>query len=154
MIDVVRRFILPLLLALTAAPVVAGSFVYGAKQGVAIGGYDPVTYFTLGKPQKGSARITFDWSGTTWRFASKEDRALFQAMPEHYAPEYGGYCAYAMTDGNLVAGDPKQWHVEAGKLYLNNNWFAKKLWMRDVPAHVHSGDEHWPAAKTEAEQEH
>ena len=147
----VWRFVLAMSLAWIVLPAFAGSFVDGAKQGVAINGYDPVAYFTDGRPQKGSSSFTAEWGGTTWRFASEAHRALFKAAPEHYAPQYGGYCAYAMTSGNLVPVDARQWHLAGGKLYLNKNWFAKELWLRDVQGHVVEGDAHWRDAKSRAE---
>src|SRR5512135_2769630 len=87
--------------------------------GVAIRGYDPVAYFTESKPVEGSKQFTFEWQGATWRFASAANRDLFAKTPEKYAPQYGGYCAYAVSQGHTATIDPQRWRIVDGKLYLN-----------------------------------
>ena len=73
--------------------------VYQSLFGTAIDGTDPVAYFTEGRPVAGDRGITHDWNGATWRFSSAENRDLFAASPEKYAPQYGGYCAWAVSQG-------------------------------------------------------
>ena len=136
---------------LFAMPACAGSIVYGASKGPAIGGFDAVAYFTQGAPKEGDARYTHEWNGATWRFASTENRDLFKAAPERYAPQYGGYCAFAMSNGAFSPGDAKRWRVEDGKLYLNANIFAQTLWENNVPGRVRDADGHWPTKKAELE---
>ena len=89
--------------------------------GKAIDGYDPVAYFTDGKAVKGQSRFTHEWMGATWLFASAEHRDLLAADPERYAPQYGGYCAYAVSQGATADIDPSAWKIVDGKLYLNLN---------------------------------
>ena len=139
------------LLSAFPMPARAGSIVYGAAKGPAIGGFDAVAYFTEGAPKEGDARYTHEWNGATWRFASPENRELFKAEPERYAPQYGGYCAFAMSSGGFSPGDAKRWRVEGGKLYLNANIFAQTLWENNVPGRVRDADGHWPAKKAELE---
>lgn len=129
----------------------AGSTVYGASKGPAIGGYDPVAYFTEGAPKEGDPRYTLEWNGATWRFASAENRERFKAEPERYAPQYGGYCAYAMSTDSFSPGDAKRWRIEGGKLYLNANILAQTLWENNIPKRVLQADGHWPARKQELE---
>ncbi len=97
------------------------------RQGLAIRGYDPVAYFTFGKPTKGSADITYQWSGAEWRFATTEHRDLFVDDPTKYAPQFGGSCAVAAATGHSVNGSPKRWRIENGHLYLNKDPLAAAL---------------------------
>ncbi len=112
--------------------------------GVAIGGYDPVAYFKDGGPREGSEGITLEHAGATWRFASKANRSAFEANPERYAPRYGGYCAWAVSQGYLAKGDPMAWSVVNGRLYLNYDKRVRRTWERDIPGHVRRGDVNWP----------
>lgn len=116
----------------------------GLIEGVAVGGYDPVAYFTEGKPVQGSEDITLQHEGVTWRFASEANRDAFKADPAKYAPQYGGYCAYAVSQGSLAKGDPQRWTIHDGKLYLNLNKSVQSRWEKDIPGYVKSGDTNWP----------
>ncbi len=111
--------------------------------GLALKGYDPVAYFTLGRPVKGDARLTFEWKGATWRFSTTEHRNAFVAEPERYAPSYGGYCAWAMSQGRLANIDPEAWKIVSGKLYLNYNDDIQKRWERDIPGFIAKADVEW-----------
>ncbi len=114
------------------------------QQGVALKGYDPVAYFSEGAPAAGDAGISYQWNGATWRFSSREHRAAFMSDPAHYAPQYGGYCAFAVSRGTTADADPDQWAIVDGKLFVNNNAFAKKLWDQDRPGNIMAGDANWP----------
>ena len=94
-------------------------------KGVAVGGYDPVAYFTDGKPIAGKPEITLLHDGAIWRFANEANRDAFKAEPAKHAPQYGGYCAWAVANGYTAKGDPKAWTVAGGKLYLNYNTRAR-----------------------------
>ncbi|QFS81951.1 hypothetical protein FIU97_04100 [Roseivivax sp. THAF40] len=112
--------------------------------GIAIDGTDPVAYFTEGRPVAGAADITHDWRGATWRFAGVENRDAFAADPEAYAPQYGGYCAWAVAEGYTAATVPEAWRIEDGKLYLNYSQRIQKRWERDVPGNITRADANWP----------
>ena len=116
-----------------------------AEGGLAVKGYDPVAYFTGGKPTPGTDLYTADWEGARYRFASAENRDLFVAAPEKYAPQYGGYCAYAISIDRIADIDPDEWAVVDGKLYLNNSALAHALWSVDRRASIAAGDRYWPA---------
>ena len=116
----------------------------GLVQGVAVGGYDSVAYFTDHKPVRGKADIRYSWKGATWRFASAQNRDAFKASPEKYAPQYGGYCAYAVSQGATAKGDPKSWTIVGGKLYLNLSPAVQKLWEKDIPGYIRAADKNWP----------
>ena len=111
---------------------------------LALDGYDAVTYFKTGQPAKGSALHTVAWNGATWHFASAENKAAFEAGPQAYAPQYGGYCAWAVSEGDTAKGDPGIWRIVDGKLYLNYNASVQKSWERNIPGHIAKGDKNWP----------
>lgn len=111
----------------------------------AIGGYDPVAYFNAGKAMRGSASFAFPWHGMQWRFLTRENRDLFAADPEKYAPQYDGYCAWAMTEARKAETDPEEWQIVHGKLYLNCSRAAYEKWSRDIPGHIEKADRNWKA---------
>lgn len=113
--------------------------------GTAIKGYDPVAYFTEGRPVEGSRSFTHDWQGATWRFASAANRDRFAAAPEAYAPRYGGFCAWAVSQGYTADIDPAAWHIADGRLYLNYSLGVREQWLVDVSGHIAKGDANWPA---------
>jgi YHS domain-containing protein len=135
--------------ALSAAAILSlslGAFsqgsVYQTKDG-AIRGYDPVAYFTLGKPVKGSARYTVDWHDATWCFSSQENLEAFKKDPDAFAPRYGGYCAYGIAEGDKVSSKPECWAIVDGKLYLNYNEHIQKKWERDIQGYIEQANGNW-----------
>lgn len=110
---------------------------------VAIKGYDTVAYFKDGKALKGSESFTFPWHGMTWYFLSKENRDLFAGSPEQYAPQYDGWCAWAMTEARKAITDPEVWKIVNGKLYLNCSKEAYEKWSRDIPGNIKKADSNW-----------
>jgi len=112
--------------------------------GFAIRGYDAVAYYQQSAPVKGSSQFSYQWRGATWLFASAENRDRFQADPEHYAPQYGGYCAYAVSKGRTASIDPEAWKIVDGKLYLNYSKGVQKKWEQDVPGNILKADKYWP----------
>jgi hypothetical protein len=110
---------------------------------LAIKGYDAVAYFSAGQALKGSASFTFQWHSMTWYFVGKENRDLFAASPEKYAPQYDGYCAWAMTEARKAQTDPEVWKIVDGKLYLNCSRSAYEKWSKDIPGSIKKADENW-----------
>src|SRR5688500_4350821 len=143
MIMRVSAFLAALLLAGAALAQKAEVFADG---GAAIRGYDPVAYFTEGKPVKGKAEFSHQWKGATWRFASAANRERFAAAPEKYAPQYGGYCAYGVASGYAVKTEPDAWSVVEGKLYLNYDRNVQAIWVKDTPGYIRKADANWPKA--------
>jgi YHS domain-containing protein len=134
-----------LALALPAAAQARSPEIYtGILSATAVGGYDPVAYFTEGKPVEGKRDIIHTWKGVTWRFASEKNRDAFKADPAAYAPQYGGYCAWAVSQGYTAKGDPKHWKVVNGKLYLNYDARVQKDWERDASGNIVKADKNWP----------
>lgn len=111
----------------------------------ALKGYDPVAYFTDGMPVKGDTRYRHEWKGAVWLFAGEEHKALFASDPEKYAPQYGGYCAYAVSQGTTADIDPESWTIVNGKLYLNLDRDVQRLWEQDISGYIRQADRNWPA---------
>ncbi|MEM9708712.1 MAG: YHS domain-containing (seleno)protein [Pseudomonadota bacterium] len=136
------------LAAIAAQPAFAATPETYAEGGVAIDGTDTVAYFTEGAPVPGSEEFTSEWNGATWRFASAENKAKFDANPEAFAPQYGGYCAFAVASGYTASTVPEAWTIHDGKLYLNFSKRIQRRWSRDIPGNIAKGDANWPAVLT------
>ena len=130
-------------------PALALEPVYSDFFGKAIQGYDPVAYFTESKPVEGSKKHKYEWNDATWYFASEKNRDNFKADPEKFAPQYGGYCAWAVSQGYTAKIDPNAWHIHDGKLYLNYNKSIQAKWQRDIPGNIAKGDRNWPQLLTQ-----
>jgi YHS domain-containing protein len=111
---------------------------------LALDGYDPVSYFKQGKPAKGNPAHAAAWNGASWHFSSAENKAAFEANPQAFAPQFGGYCAWAVSQGYTAKGDPHAWRIVDGKLYVNYDTSVQKTWEKDVPGHIARGDKNWP----------
>lgn len=112
--------------------------------GIAIRGTDPVAYFTQGRPTAGRAEYTYSWNNVTWQFDSAENRDLFAANPEQYAPQYGGFCAWAVSEGYTAPIDPNAWRIVDDKLYLNYSRNIQRRWERDIPGNISKANANWP----------
>ena len=146
-----RRPIAPLLapllaviLGLAAGAAAALEPVFSTSSGGAIRGYDPVAYFTEGRPVEGKSAHRFEWMGATWSFASAENRAAFEADPEKYAPRYGGYCAWAVSRGYTASIVPEAWRIVEGALYLNYSLSVRERWAKDLPGNIARAEVNWP----------
>lgn len=115
--------------------------LFGYKpNGIAIRGYDTVAYFTEGKPVKGSSEYSTEWMGATWQFASQENLDSFIKTPGSFAPQYGGYCAYGVSQGYLVKIEPDLWTIVDNKLYLNFDDDVQKTWEEDISGYISKAD--------------
>lgn len=131
--------------ALAAPALAAKSEIYtGFLSGVAVGGYDPVAYFSEKRPVKGSSTFELKHKGVTWRFASRGNLEKFRANPAAFAPKYGGYCAWAVSQGYTAQGDPQYWRIVDGKLYLNYDATVQKRWEKDIPGFIRKAEANWP----------
>lgn len=115
---------------------------FGSK---AIDGYDTVAYHTLGKPVKGSKSYSHEWKGANWLFSTPSNRDLFKADPTKYAPQYGGYCAWAAANNKIADADATLWDIYDGKLYLNYNTKTHNEWRLDKAGMVRRGNANWPS---------
>lgn len=114
------------------------------EDGVAIKGADPVAYFNQGAFVQGESEFSYEWEGAAWHFSSAENRDLFISNPEQYAPQYGGYCAWAVSQGSTAPIDPNAWKIVEGKLYLNFNNNVQSRWEKDIPGNIAKADQNWP----------
>ena len=135
---------------LAALILIAGSiFSMMAMAGVAtstlaVSGYDVVSYHQDSGPVRGDGSFVSEHAGDTYLFASKENKATFDADPEKYVPAYGGFCAYGVSVGKKFHTDPLAWKVEDGKLYLNLNKKVQEIWLKDVTGFIAKADKNWP----------
>lgn len=112
--------------------------------GQAIRGYDPVAYFKTGKVVEGDKKYQHEWKGAKWYFSSQQNRDDFINSPESYAPQYGGYCAWAVSQGYTASIDPDAWTIYEGKLYLNYSKAVQNTWAKDIPGNIQKADKNWP----------
>lgn len=135
---------LPLAISTPAAFADKDPVYTGIFSDTAVDGHDPVAYFTEGKPVKGSKDFSTEYQGAEFRFASQANLDAFLADPEKYAPQYGGYCAWAAAQNKTAPGKAEYWAIVDDKLYLN---FSKKVqddWNEDRSGFITKADENWP----------
>ncbi len=152
----VYRVFLATLSFIVLAPQVFASDapIFSTKDGP-IRGADPVAFFSLEAGDKavmGTDRFTYEWSDATWKFSSAENRDLFAANPEKYAPQYGGYCAFAVSHNFTKTSRPDRWEIVDGKLYLNYNRIAARKWAKDKETSIVQGDANWPEVLNECDK--
>ncbi len=115
-----------------------------SSAGLALRGYDAVAYFREGAAAEGRAEFAHEWNGARWLFKSAENRDAFAREPGVFAPQYGGYCSYAVAHGYTADADPEAWKVVDGKLYLNYNGDVRRLWEHDIPGFLQKSEQNWP----------
>lgn len=121
----------------------AAAIYTGFFSNEAISGYDAVAYFTAGEPVAGSDQYSMEYKGAVWKFASREHLELFRAEPEAYAPQYGGYCAWAMAEGDTASTEPELWTIHDGKLYLNYSRRINARWKENMLEYIEQADRQW-----------
>ncbi len=122
---------------------------FGGTWDHALGGYDTVAYFSEGKPVKGKKQFSTEYKGVQWLFSSQENLDLFLTDPDHYRPQYGGYCAWALANGYQAPGSPKAWKIVDDKLYLNYDRDVQKKWLADITGFIVQANENWPSLLAE-----
>lgn len=127
---------------------VMNAFIFGQNinkdmKNIALKGYDPVSYFTMGKPVMGQEKYKYEYMEALWLFSSQENMEMFKMNPEKYTPQYGGYCAWAMAKGNKADIDPNVWKIVDGRLYLNYNKSIGRKWAKDIKGFIKKADEKW-----------
>jgi hypothetical protein len=113
-------------------------------RGLALSGYDAVAYFTESRAVKGSPEFEVPWDGARWRFVSAANRDRFLREPARFAPQFGGYCAYAVSQGHTATADPEAWSVVDGALYVNYSPSVKKTWEKDIAGYIRQAKANWP----------
>lgn len=119
-------------------------------QGVTLHGHDAVAYFTEGKAVPGLPQFEFTWNGARWRFASAANRDRFAKAPEQYAPQFGGYCAWAVSQNYTADIDPAAFAVVDGKLYVNYSTFVQARWRLNRDGNIAQGHRNWPGLLSQA----
>jgi YHS domain-containing protein len=129
-------------------PQAAYSFHTGltnTQNGVAIKGTDPVAYFTEGRPVEGDPSISASIDGTVWWFTSQSHRTAFLQHPARYEPEYGGFCAYGISQGSMIDSDPSSFSIIGGRLYLYSSAAAQETWRATLVQSLNAADRNWAA---------
>ena len=145
------------LAAALAGLLCATIFASGARSDepkLSISGYDSVAYFTDGKPVQGKAEIEYLWHKLRWRFASPVHRDLFAKDPDHYAPQYDGYCAMGVSNDDAAhkdTVDPEAWAIVDGKLYLVHNQYWLGVWREHSEEYIKRANASWQALAERAE---
>jgi YHS domain-containing protein len=124
---------------------------YFSKDGVAINGYDPVAFFNDDAAIKGSSQYTHEWNGVVWQFKNAENRDAFKSTPEKYAPQFGGYCAFGVSENHKSPTDPEAFTIVDDKLYLNYNMGVRKEWRKDINDRIKKGKKNWAVLKDQKE---
>ena len=146
------KYVLSFAVLLIAFVLFAGGSAVAAKPPVysesgkyAVKGADVVAYFTLKRAVYGKAGLAYKWRGATWLFSSVVNLEKFRANPEKYAPQYGGYCAYAVSQGYTAKIEPEAWSIVDSKLYLNYSRSVRALWSRNKRERIRRADSNWPS---------
>ena len=138
------RFFALIFLVLACVRPAAADTVF-AENGVALRGTDVVAYFTAGDAVPGKPEFRHDWNGATWHFATAQNRDAFAAEPSRYAPQYGGFCAWAVANNYTAPIDPEAWRIVDGKLYLNYSRAIRLRWDMMRQSNIAKADANWPA---------
>ena len=139
-----RQFTLLIALMISMKALANDPIETGTFNNYAIYGYDTVAYFTQNKAVKGNKKIKYEWRGAEWHFSTEEHKTMFVNDPEKYAPQYGGYCAYAMSDNRLVGIDEDAFTIHDGKLYLNYSNSVMEEWRSNMEQFISEADAFYP----------
>lgn len=139
------------ILILLIAVLSAASFAQTSKSakhvntenGLAIQGYDPVAYFENSKAVKGNKEITATFQEATYYFSTENNKTIFLKNPTQYIPQFGGYCAYGMSEGYEAPIKPEAFTIVDNKLYLNYNLKVKETWVKDQANRIQKANENW-----------
>ena len=142
-----KNIVLFSFVALTSLLVSAQKSEVFIKSGVAIRGYDPVAYFKEGQAIEGKDQFVYNWNEAEWHFFNQLNLDSFKTNPQKFAPQYGGYCAYGMSEGHKAPTDPNAWTIVNGKLYFNYSLKVRELWRDKKEEKIETADKNWPALK-------
>jgi len=127
----------------------AGQSLNIDEDGIALRGYDPVSYHLSGEPLQGSSRYSAVYSAARFLFDSSENRERFLASPERYVPAYGGFCSYGVRVGKKFDGDPLVWRLVGGRLYLQLDHGTQRVWIKDMQKNITVADKLWPSVQSQ-----
>jgi hypothetical protein len=129
---------------LAGGPALAKASPVFAEDGIAIRGADAVAYFRGMGAVAGTVRERVRWHGAFWLFSTRENREAFERDPRRFAPRFGGYCAYTLSQGRLAASDPRAYTLHEDRLYLLNSVTDRKVWMEHLKRNIRWAEAHWP----------
>ena len=134
------------LLLISVIPVFAQTkiLVNVDRKGLALQGNDPVTFFTQNRPVKGLAQFESKYNGARYLFASAENKALFDANPAKYEPQFGGFCAYGVAQGHTAPIKIEAWQIVNGRLLMQYDLGVKKDFNKDQQGNLQKADKNWP----------
>ena len=138
-----KKILLSVFFCLFLQSLIAKDRVFSSFFGDAVNGYDVVAYFLKQKPVKGNSKFYYEWEGAKWLFSSEKNLELFQQNPQKYAPQYGGFCAYAMAQGAFASTKPEAWSIVDEKLYLNYDLQIRKKWEKNQTHFIQFANENW-----------
>ncbi|NRA98321.1 MAG: hypothetical protein HRU32_00660 [Rhodobacteraceae bacterium] len=153
-----KLFLASAVFALSTSAALAGE-QYVDETGFAVSGYDVVAYFSLDQSAVGTAQpegvpgsksITADYNGATFAFSTEANRDTFLSDPEKYVPQYDGHCAYGVSRGGKVPGNPNLWRIVDDKLYLNITPVVVGFWEEDIPGNIDLAEGNWPGIEPAA----
>lgn len=150
---IAKSIVLSLAMVFAGATFAADKDMNADTNDIAISGYDTVAYFTKNMPVAGSDQFTATYKNTIYKFSSAQNRDVFRANPEKFAPQFGGYCAMGVAMEKKLNVDPMAWRVVDGKLYLNLNKDVQTKWASDIPGHLATAKENWPTIKDKSATE-
>lgn len=150
---IAKSIVLSLAMVFAGATFAADKDMNADANDIAISGYDTVAYFTKNMPVAGSDQFTATYKNTIYKFSSAQNRDVFRANPEKFAPQFGGYCAMGVAMEKKLNVDPMAWRVVDGKLYLNLNKDVQTKWASDIPGHLATAKENWPTIKDKSATE-
>jgi YHS domain-containing protein len=137
---------LPILIKVSGGrdPMAAQAASPVVEKRLALSGYDPVSYFTEGHPEKGSAEYSATFDDATYWFKSAEHRMLFVNDPDHYAPQFGGHCTIMVSRGEKYEADPEAWTIADGKLYVFSDKKGVPFFEQQTASIVEKAAKNWP----------
>lgn len=139
---------LPLVAPAAARAEMSGEVLpWAARDRIALRGIDPVSYFTATGPLPGDPRLALRWRGVVWQFVWPEHMLAFERNPRAYAPRFAGFCAWSLSNGQLVQANPEVWAIAGDRLYLAHDRTALTLWQQDVEGSIAKGETHWASLK-------
>ena len=141
----IRDVLIGAMMIIMTGELQAASLVYsGYFSSTAVSGYDTVAYFIEGKAVKGKETYAFKYQDAIWHFKDQQNLDKFKIAPDRYAPQYGGYCAWSVSQGNHASGDPQQWKIVQDKLYLNYDEEIQQRWLVKQDEFIQLADQKWP----------
>ena len=142
--EIIQKSILIMMVFVVSISANAQKILMNTDDGIALSGYDPVAFFTEGKPVPGKPEIKSVNKGAVYLFSSPANKIKFDKAPDNYLPQNGGFCTVSASMGKIAKIEIDTWSVVGNKLYLQKNQSAKRMWDKDPPNFISKSSEKWP----------